>query len=151
MSVWRPPSAVRVKVVGLLLDGPHLFAAEVTDDAGRVKGARPLGGSVEFGETREAALIREFREELGAEIALLGPWRVFENIFTHEGQPGHEIVFAAPIRLLDRVLPKDAAIVFHEADGTEGRARWFAIDEFRGGAPALYPQGLLGALARSEE
>lgn len=63
-------------------------------DDGGVKGYRPLGGAIEFGERAEAALHREFREELDrslSDVRLLG---VMENLYTHEGAPGHEIIFA---------------------------------------------------------
>ncbi|PDV86278.1 DNA mismatch repair protein MutT [Rhizobium sp. H4] len=62
MTVWRPPQQIRVKVIGLAWRQDRLLAAEVEDDGGRIKGIRPLGGSIEFGETREQALQREFRE-----------------------------------------------------------------------------------------
>jgi hypothetical protein len=65
-----------------------LLAAEVYDDAGRVKGVRPLGGSVEFGETARDAVIREFKEELGAEIAITGEPVFIENIFVHALRAG---------------------------------------------------------------
>ncbi|WP_279482786.1 NUDIX hydrolase [Aureimonas sp. SK2] len=137
---WRPPAAIRVKVLGLpILDG-RLLAAEVYADDGRLTGVRPLGGSIEFGETREAALRREFREELEADIKMAGPWAVFENLFVHEGTPGHEIVFAAPIRILDRRF--DAAEPVPFTDGVPCIARWFPLDALMRGEPALFPTGL---------
>lgn len=128
MAVWRAPAEIRVKVIGLCLRGRDLLAAEVEDDAGRIKGYRPLGGSVEFGETREQALAREFKEELSTAVTIRGPWHVFENIFTHEGRQGHEIVFAAEVDLLDRSLYESDTISFNEMDGMRCTARW--LDPF---------------------
>ncbi|WP_245414994.1 NUDIX domain-containing protein [Aureimonas flava] len=105
---------------------------------------RPLGGSVEFGETREAALLREFAEELDARVALIGPWRVFENLFVHEGASGHEIVFCAPIRILDRRF--DTAEPVRFMDGVPCVARWFATSALRRGDPPLFPAGLAAEL-----
>ena len=74
MNVWRPAPAIRVKALGLHWRDGRLLAFEVHDDAGRVTGVRPLGGSIEFGETAEAALRREFREELGIDVVVAGDY-----------------------------------------------------------------------------
>lgn len=53
---------------------------------------RLIGGGIEFGETAEAALRREFAEELGVRLGSVELLEVVENIFEYEGRPGHEIV-----------------------------------------------------------
>lgn len=70
MTTWRPPSHIRVKALGLHWRAGKLLAAEVRTDSGRIKGVRPLGGSVEFGETAKEAVIREFKEELGVDVSV---------------------------------------------------------------------------------
>lgn len=140
MTPWRPPRHIRAKVIGLAWRGAHLLAVEVRDDAGRLKGVRPPGGSIAFGETREEALIREFREELGCGVTRTGPWSVFENIFRHEGALGHEIVFAADLDLHDAALYGRDAIRFREDDGTPCTARWFRPTPCRR-APRSFPMG----------
>lgn len=143
---WRPPQQIRAKVIGLAWRGDAVLAVEVLDDRGRVKGVRPPGGSIEFGETREQALEREFREELGCGVTINGPWAVFENIYRHEGALGHEILFAAPVRLHDAALYDRDAIAFAEDSGTPCTARWFRPEALPEGV-ALYPDGLAAALA----
>lgn len=145
MTPWRPPQNIRAKVIGLAWRGDLLLAMEVRDDAGRLKGLRPLGGSIAFGETRDEALIREFREELGCGVTRTGPWSVFENIFRHEGALGHEIVFAADLDLHDAALYGRDAIAFREDDGTPCLARWVRPDALDEGM-ALFPDGLAAAL-----
>lgn len=142
MVTWRPPQHIRVVVIGLAWRNGRLLAVEVTDDAGRIKGVRPPGGGVEHGETRDEALRREFREELGVEIGIAGPWHALENIFEHEGHIGHEIVFAAEIKLLDASLHERATIEFIEHDLTACRAGWFAPQALASAGIALYPAGL---------
>ncbi|WP_437872085.1 NUDIX hydrolase [Methylorubrum extorquens] len=150
MTTWRPPQQIRVKVIGLAWRGDALLAVEVLDDRGRIKGVRPPGGSVAFGESREQALDREFREELGCGVTMTGPWTVFENIYRHEGALGHEIVFAADIRLQDAALYDRDVIRFSEDDGTACTARWLRPAALPDGA-ALFPDGLAAALAHRPE
>lgn len=150
MTTWRPPQQIRVKVIGLAWRGDALLAVEVLDDRGRIKGVRPPGGSVAFGETREQALDREFREELGCGVTMTGPWTVFENLYRHEGALGHEIVFAADIRLHDAALYDRDVIRFSEDDGTACTARWLRPSALPDGA-VLFPDGLAAALAHRPE
>lgn len=56
MTTWRPHPHVRVVAIGLHWRDGRLLAAEVRDDAGRLKGVRPLGGEIEFGESWRTAL-----------------------------------------------------------------------------------------------
>ncbi|MFS4580986.1 NUDIX hydrolase [Phaeobacter sp. C3_T13_0] len=142
MTIWRPVQYIRVKAIGICWRGDRLLAAEVTTDTGHIKGVRPLGGTVEFGETWQQALAREFQEELSIEITTPGRPHVLENIFTHEGKTGHEVIFAAEVTLPTAALPSDDPIVFKEDSGVECTARWFTLDELDTGGPALYPTGL---------
>jgi 8-oxo-dGTP pyrophosphatase MutT (NUDIX family) len=70
MTTWRPHPHIRVVAIGLHWRDGRLLAAEVRDDAGRLKGVRPLGGEIEFGESWRAALVREFHEELDIDITI---------------------------------------------------------------------------------
>jgi 8-oxo-dGTP pyrophosphatase MutT (NUDIX family) len=142
MAVWRPNQEIRVKVVGLAWRGESLLAVEVERDDGTTKGVRPPGGAIEFGETREEALRREFFEELGTGIRIVGPWHVCENIFEHHGAIGHEFVFAADVELLDSSLYQRDEIVFKESDGTLQRAAWFRPVDLQESEIDLYPNGL---------
>ncbi|MBX4977439.1 NUDIX domain-containing protein [Rhizobium lentis] len=148
MTVWRPPQQIRVKVIGLAWRKDQLLAAEVEDDSGRIKGVRPLGGSIEFGETREEALHREIREELDTEIRIVGPWHLLENIFEHHGAVGHEFIFAAEIELADASLYERDEIRYSELDETAATARWFGREALRGAGLDLYPTGLETVLSR---
>ena len=123
------------------------MAAEVHDDAGQLKGVRPLGGTIEFGETAHAAVIREFQEELGVEVHTIGAPMFMENLYVHEGEQGHEILV-----IFDVAFPADAfanrsRITFVEDNGTECTAGWFALEELdQPGGPALFPTGLKARL-----
>ncbi|WP_062231002.1 NUDIX domain-containing protein [Aureimonas sp. N4] len=134
---------IKTKVIGLAFQDGRLLAFEVTDDLGRLRGVRPLGGSIEYGETREDALAREFREELDTRIEITGDWTVFESLYEKDGETRHEFLFAAPIRLLDCDIPTDGGVIYPEGDGTLCTARWFEIEALARGEPRLFPGALL--------
>lgn len=143
MTSWRPAPRIRLKALGLHWRDDRLLAAEVMDDAGRVKGVRPLGGSVEFGETAEAAVIREFQEELGITVKVLGPPIFMENLYVHEGCRGHEILAIFDVLFPAGSFVGETRIAFHENDGTRCFADWFALGSLDlPDQPKLYPEGL---------
>ncbi|UFW79248.1 NUDIX hydrolase [Rhizobium sp. SU303] len=148
MTVWRPSQQIRVKVIGLAWRKDQVLAAEVEDDSGRIKGVRPLGGAIEFGESREEALHREFREELETDIRIVGPWHLLENIYEHQGAIGHEYIFAADIELADASLYQREEIRYSELDETAATARWFGRDSLRDAGIDLCPTGLDRLLSR---
>ncbi len=148
MVTWRPAPKIRLKALGLHWRGERLLAAEVLDDAGRVKGVRPLGGTVEFGERAEAAVIREFHEELGLRVETRGAPVFMENLYTHEGHTGHEILAIFDVVFPDGALDGQDRIAFHEDNGTLCFAEWFDLAALDlPGGPELYPTGLKAHLA----
>lgn len=149
MAVWRPAPFIRIKALGLLWRNGCLLAAEVLSDTGRIKGVRPLGGSVEFAETWQQTLVREFKEELDLDITVSDPPLVMENIYEHEGETGHEILFIATVTAdLPPRLDQDR-IIFHEDDGQACTARWFDVATLASEGPQLFPLGLTGHLLQS--
>ena len=132
---------------GAWRDG-KLLAAEIRGDDGRVRGVRPLGGSVEFGEPAEAALRREFKEELGIDVEVLDGPMFMESLYVHEGVPGHEVLFIFEVGLPSVPFDQRECISFHESDGTPCSARWYELDSLdQADGPELYPKGLKALLA----
>lgn len=149
MAIWRPRGSIRVLAIGLHWRNGRLLATEVLDDAGAVKGVRPPGGGVEFGETWEQALIREFQEELNVTIRIESAPIVMENIYTHEGAVGHEIVFAAQVSLPPGWHDDRDTLRLVEDNGEEHTARWFDLADLDTGTVALFPEGLKARLVQS--
>jgi hypothetical protein len=71
---------------------------------------------------------------------------MLENIFTFNGEPGHEIVLIYDGALKEPGLYDRSEIVGKEADVEEFRAIWKNITEFGQGKSILYPTGLLELL-----
>ena len=64
-TVWRPCPSIRAISIGVVRRGEEVLVVAVRDDAGAIKGWRPLGGAIEFGERANEALNREIEEEVG--------------------------------------------------------------------------------------
>lgn len=101
---------------------------------------RPLGGGVEFGETSEEAVKRELQEEIGAELTNLRFCGSLENIFTHEGAKGHEIVLVWQADLADKTLYAQEKIVGDE-NGMEITAVWLPLSQRQ--QVTIYPPNIL--------
>jgi ADP-ribose pyrophosphatase YjhB (NUDIX family) len=139
---WRPPGAIRAKVIAVARHDNRMLVCEVLDDAGTVKGWCPLGGGVEFGEPAEKALKREIQEELGCDILISGAPVIFENIFEHHGAKGHEIVFAYPVRFNDPKLYTKTRFQMREDSGTMHWVEWIDMEDFKNGTAILFPTAL---------
>ena len=135
---------IRNIAVGLPVKGRHVLLSEGFD---RVRGLvfhRAVGGGIEFGERAEAALRREFDEELAVSLSGVRPLGVIENIFAFEGVPDHEYVhvFAVESDALDGV-PLDAQLVVLD-EGSP--VRWVPLDT----QTPVFPAGVLDLLRGSD-
>ncbi len=107
---------------------------------------RPLGGGIEFGESSEATVRRELKEEINVDVDDLSFLGVLENIFMFNGNSYHEIVMVFDGSLIDSGLYAQAEIHGKEANGEDIRAIWKSLDEFASGESILYPDGLMQLL-----
>ena len=136
-------SFVRFVVLCVFQNENRILVGTGYDDVKDQKFLRPLGGSVEFGETALEAVRREMREELHAEISNPVQLGVLENLFTCRGEPGHEVVAIFDAQLVDRTLyDLERVPLYEEVWGTE--AHW--IDLSTPPDMPLYPDGLIGLL-----
>ena len=142
------PERIRPVAMCIFRRGDDILVIEAFDSVKSQTFYRPLGGGIEFGETSAAAVVREVREEVGAEISQLRYVGALENIFTYEGAPGHEIVQVHEGRFLDHALYAKTPSIGTESDGTTFRALWKPLESFSSNAP-LYPDGLRELLLSS--
>jgi 8-oxo-dGTP pyrophosphatase MutT (NUDIX family) len=140
---------IRPLVICLFRHNGQILVAEGYDPVKKQRFYRPLGGAIEFGEFSQAALVREMREELGAEVADLRYLGTLENIFEFAGAPGHEIVLVYDGRLVDpRYYERPAFAGFEPDMGQPFTICWQPLAALAAaGAPPLYPDGLLALLS----
>ena len=117
----------------------------VKDDSGAVKGWRPLGGTIEFGESAEEAVAREFLEEIGRPVRCIKQLCVLENLYSHEGARGHEVVFAFEAELLRSDLEQPITSSFVDG-GVTNDVGWCPVSAFVNGEQRLFPEKLVSYL-----
>ena len=146
------PPRIRPIAIGVFRRDGRLFVAEGYDPSKGETFYRPLGGSIEFGERGEQAVVRELREEVNAEVANLRYLGTLENIFTYNGQPGHEIVLVYEGDFADQAIYRKAMVIGREEGGDSFKAVWKPLNDFTGDAPSrapLYPDGLKELLEKN--
>ncbi|MGP9541749.1 NUDIX hydrolase [Glutamicibacter sp. AOP5-B1-3] len=114
----------------------HLLVEEGEDTVKGSSYVRAIGGGIDFGETAEIALRREFREELGLELIDVWLLGVVENFFEYEGRPGHQIahVFAVESTDIDSIALDAQLHILDEGSPV----RWINIEQLN---KPLYPEG----------
>ena len=135
---------IRVVVICIFRRGESILVVEYFDSVDNKPFYRPPGGAVEFGETTEAAIRREIREEIGQEIVGLKLLKVMESIFTHEGKPHHEIMYIYEGRFTDKSAYQRDSFEVHEESEIQ-TASWRDMDSFND-YDRLVPEALIPLL-----
>jgi len=120
---------IRVIAICVFQHGDKILVFEHFDKSRGTPFYRPLGGGLEFGETTEQALKREIKEEIDQEITDLKLLTVLENIFTLEGETGHEIVYVYDAHFTDKAAYQREVFTVHEETETL-KATWRSLDSF---------------------
>lgn len=98
------------------------------------------GGHVAFGETNEETLIREFKEEIGADVRVGELKWVAEIFFPWGNKPCHQICLYYMVEILGEGVPRDG--VFLGKEHLQGRSfelefHWVPLEETAG--MEIYP------------
>ncbi|MBE5104592.1 NUDIX hydrolase [Bacillus thuringiensis] len=128
------------KAFGIALHHNRLLVQEY--HTGEETYYRPLGGSIELGETSADTVIREFKEELHAKIEITNYLGCLENIFHLGEEVGHEIIQLYSLRLLDTSLYEMDILHIKDAQ-TASYAKWIPLTAFIQKEKILYPNGIL--------
>ena len=130
----------------------RILTAEYYDAVKQQYFYRPLGGGIEFGEYSRDTIVREIGEEMGTAVTNLCYLGILENIFIHEGKPGHEIVQVYDGEFVDKDLYDSPTLTGFEDNGEMFTAVWKPLSDFLSeNAPPLYPDGLIDLLNANKE
>ena len=130
---------IRVLALGLIRNGDRVFISEGYDPAKQQTFYRAMGGGVDFGETSLVALKREFQEEIQAELTNIRYLGCLENIFTYNGQPGHEIIQLYECDFVDPKFYQLEKLEFAEGERKK-TALWVDINRFKSRELRLVPE-----------
>lgn len=136
---------IRILALGLIRKGDRLFLSQGFDPVKQQAFYRAMGGGVDFGETSLAALKREFREEIEAELTNIRYLGCIENIFVFNGQQGHEMIQLYQCDFTEPKFYQLEKIVFSEKE-REKTALWVDIARCRSGELRVVPEQFLDYL-----
>jgi len=123
-----------IRTVGILIrDGKIL----VQRDADGHEFALP-GGHIHIGETTEAALIREYKEETGADISCMRLLWSEECFWAWNGKAAHNFSFYYLIKLIDDSSIPDIGKFIRHKDNGNVVIGWMPIEEIQN--ITIYPE-----------
>lgn len=134
----NPNPVIKAKALCVISrNGNEILAgAGGRDDVKNESFGRLIGGGVEFGETSEIALRREFKEELNAELENLKLIDVIENIFTFNGKQEHQILFLFKGEFVDKELYQQDRMKIIDSHND---AIWYPVEDLISGKSKVYP------------
>ncbi|MDM5248026.1 NUDIX hydrolase [Lysinibacillus sp. G4S2] len=137
---------IRAIAICIFRKGDSILVAEGFDEVKRDHYYRPIGGGIEYGETSSKAIKREVLEEIGANINNLNYLGTLENIFTYNGDLGHEVVFVYDAEFVEKSFYEKPSFFGHEDNGATFKLLWKPISDFSKNKLSLVPEGLFNLL-----
>ncbi|QED46353.1 NUDIX hydrolase [Cytobacillus dafuensis] len=135
-AVFQTERAVfNFRVAGIWIVDHHVLLHRNVDD---VYWALP-GGRVVIGEDTQTSIVREFAEELGAQVTVDRLLWTNENFFTYKGKEFHELAFYYKISSEEtaRFFKTES---FYGLEGDRWIYQWMPIDEIN--KIVLFPEFL---------
>ena len=136
---------VRPIAISIIRNNDKILVYERQDDITGEKFYRLVGGCIEFGESSNIALKREFEEELSLDIKNTKLISIFESIFTFNSKEMHEIVFLYESKFADSSIYNKDIIRGLEGDRAFN-AIWILVDDFLKKKYKIYPEEIVDYL-----
>ena len=125
---------IRPVVLGIVKKDNKILVNRGSDKVTGEEFYRCIGGGIEFLETSEYALKREFQEELNIDIEVKEFLGISENIFTYHGEKAHELILFYNVSIKNEDYKEEYVV-----DGNVN-ARWIDINKFKNKELKLYPE-----------
>lgn len=133
---------IRAIAICVFRKGDSILVSEGFDEVKSDYYYRPIGGGIEYGEISSEALEREVFEEIGANITNLNHIGTIENIFTYNGDLGHEVVFVYDAEFVDKSFYEKPSFYGQEDNGATFKLLWKSISDFTNNKLRLVPEEL---------
>jgi len=130
---------IRPLALGIIRNGNKILVQLGRDEKKNENFYRLPGGGIEFGETGIEALHREIKEEFNSEIKEVFFLGMFENIFTFNGDPGHEIALVYSAIMTNEDLFSQEKMKIPDSEGNN-YAIWEDVAILK--KSQLYPSGV---------
>ncbi|MFJ6211706.1 NUDIX hydrolase [Lysinibacillus sp. NPDC092081] len=137
---------IRAIAICVFRKGDSILVAEGINEVKCDHFYRPIGGGIEYGETSSEALKREVLEEIEADITNLNYLGTIENIFTFNGDLGHEVVFVYDAKFVEKSFYEKTSFFGQEDNGATFKLLWKPINDFKNNKLKLVPEGLFDLL-----
>ncbi len=138
---------IRPIALGLIEHQGHVFVSKGEDSKTKQSFYRFLGGGIDFGETSAAALVREFAEEIQAQLTEVEYLGCLDNIFTLNGKPKHELIQLFRAKFVDPAFYQlDQVFELVEGDRLD-QAFWLDTGRILSGECRLVPESCLSYLS----
>lgn len=132
-----PEGKFNLRVGAVITDGKRVLVGKDS----RVDFYTVVGGRVKLGETAEAAVLREIREETGVSTEIDRLYSISEKFFRFDGIAYHELEFLFLIKPFDISLIDETAI---QCDGADQRLVW--LDSTKKPDMPVFPKHLFEAV-----
>ncbi|MEM6867427.1 MAG: NUDIX domain-containing protein [Cyanobacteria bacterium P01_C01_bin.121] len=131
---------IRPIALGLIEHEGYLFVSRGKDPKTGESFYRFLGGGIDFGETSQAALEREFLEEVQAELTVIEHITCLDNIFVYNGKPKHELIQLFRAQFVDsKFFQVQETFRFVEGERVD-QALWIETSRVLSGEYRLVPE-----------
>jgi ADP-ribose pyrophosphatase YjhB (NUDIX family) len=145
-SDWTPPRQVRAVALAVVRNDDRILMQESVDIANALTVYRPVGGTIEFLESGEKTVIREFREELAIELVDVLYLGTIESIGESVRGPWHEIIMLYEASFADHANYDVASFNSLPGSGMRYTTRWLTLSEIESIPGSIHPHNLLSLL-----